>query len=44
MADGNLDLDNALEWAEKATDKAESDSDDMEIDELDQGDLLNMVQ
>jgi len=43
MADGNLELDKASEWAEKATEKAESDSDDMEIDELDQADLTNMV-
>ena len=44
MADGNLELDKALEWAEQATEKAESDSDDMEIDELVKEDLTNMVQ
>jgi len=44
MADGNLELDRASEWAQRATAKAESDSDDMEIDELDKEDLKNMVQ
>ncbi len=43
MADGNLDLDKASEWAQKATEQAEGTSDGMEIDALDQEDLTNMV-